>query len=202
MKISWTGKINDGYIQRHTWQMNEEFRSFTRKELAQQCRRVFGAANKRLNRLESSGLESPALRWANKTGGKFVIKGMDLKSLQKEYERAFTFLNSPTSTVSGAREYSKAIEQKFGHPLTAKQHERIFEAFRTVEKVSPAGVQAYGSEHLIQYLADEITAMDDVSYDVSEWWDDMLEKTLRDVDEQYEQRMEEFNQTFRDLFSM
>ena len=204
VSIKITGTADKSAIKRSRWQMDKDFRSWTRNELAKMCRSAFDAANKRINRLEASGLASPALHSVMQSGGKFYVRGANLKQLQHEYARCVNFLNMGTSSVTGARQYRKRLEEKFGHELTDAQHKKIFEAFRTVEKIMPAGVQAYGSDRLIQYLADEITSEDDsiLQGAGSQDWEAMIDKTVNKLEDEYEATMEEFYNSFRDMFSM
>lgn len=190
---------------RFKYQMAKDFRKFSRQELAKECRRYFDMANKRINRLESSKVLSPALHAVLNSGGKFYAKGADLKQLQHEYARCINFLNMGTSTVTTARQYERTIAEKLGgHKLSTDQKSLLFKAFRTIEKTSPAGVQAYGSDRLIQYLADEIDSEDEnIMKGVgSQDWDAMIEKVIADVSVEYEKRMDEFYNSFKDIFSI
>ena len=162
-------------------------------------------ANKRINRLESSKVLSPALHAVLNSGGKFYAKGADLKQLQHEYARCINFLNMGSSTVTTARQYERTIAEKLGgHKLSTDQKSLLFKAFRTIEKTSPAGVQAYGSDRLIQYLADEIDSEDEnIMKGVgSQDWDAMIEKVIADMSVEYEKRMDEFYNSFKDIFSI
>lgn len=186
-------------------QMAKDFRKFSRQELAKECRRYFDMANKRINRLESSKVLSPALHAVLNSGGKFYAKGADLKQLQHEYARCINFLNMGTSTVTTARQYERTIAEKLGgHKLSTDQKSLLFKAFRTIEKTSPAGVQAYGSDRLIQYLADEIDSEDEniMKGIGSQDWDAMIEKVIADMSVEYEKRMDEFYNSFKDIFSI
>ena len=190
---------------RFKYQMAKDFRKFSRQELAKECRRYFDMANKRINRLESSKVLSPALHAVLNSGGKFYAKGADLKQLQHEYARCINFLNMGTSTVTNARQYERTIAEKLGgHKLSTDQKSLLFKAFRTIEKTSPAGVQAYGSDRLIQYLADEIDSEDEnIMKGVgSQDWDAMIEKVIADMSVEYEKRMDEFYNSFKDIFSI
>lgn len=190
---------------RFKYQMARDFRKFSRQELAKECRRYFDMANKRINRLESSKVSSPALHAVLNSGGKFYAKGADLKQLQHEYARCINFLNMGTSTVTTARQYERTIEEKLGgHKLSTDQKSLLFKAFRTIEKTSPAGVQVYGSDRLIQYLADEIDSEDEnIMKGVgSQDWDAMIEKVIADMSVEYEKRMDEFYNSFKDIFSI
>ena len=190
---------------RFKYQMAKDFRKFSRQELAKECRRYFDMANKRINRLESSKVLSPALHAVLNSGGKFYAKGADLKQLQHEYARCINFLNMGTSTVTTARQYERTIAEKLGgHKLSTDQKSLLFKAFRTIEKTSPAGVQAYGSDRLIQYLADEIDSEDEniMKGLGSQDWDAMIEKVIADMSVEYEKRMDEFYNSFKDIFSI
>ena len=187
------------------YQMAKDFRSFSRNELAKECRRYFDMANKRIKRLEQSEAMSPALHAVIESGGKFYAKGADLRQLQHEYARCVNFLNMSTSTVGGAKRYERNLEAKLGgHKLTKDQKSLLFRAFRQIEKTSPAGVQAYGSDRLVQYLADEIdnedaNIMDGVG---SQDWEVMIEKVIKEVSTEYENVMDAFYNQFRDVFSL
>lgn len=191
------------------FQLAKEFRSMTRQELAKECRRYFDMANKRINRLEQSGVLSPALHAVNSSGGKFYAKGADLHQLQHEYARCINFLNMGTSTVTAARKYENNLAEKLGgHKLTDKQRRFLFTAFREIRKVSPAGIMNYGSDRLIQYLADEIDSEDEnIMQGVnSQDWDAMLEKVVNDAVEEVRKIgadiVRAFNERFRDIFSL
>lgn len=202
MKIEF--KASASKDDRFKYQMAKDFRKFTRQVLAKECRRYFDMANKRINRLESSKVLSPALHSVMNSGGKFYAKGADLKQLQHEYARCINFLNMNTSTVTNARIHERIIEEKLGKKLSQPQKSLLFKAYRTIEKTSPAGVQAYGSDKLIQYLADEIHSEDDnIMIGVgSQDWVLMIEKAISELNVAYEERMDEFYNSFKDIFSI
>lgn len=205
MPVTIEFKASESKDDRFKYQMAKDFRKFSRQELAKECRRYFDMANKRINRLESSKVLSPALHAVLNSGGKFYAKGADLKQLQHEYARCINFLNMGTSTVTTARQYERTIAEKLGgHKLSTDQKSLLFKAFRTIEKTSPAGVQAYGSDRLIQYLADEIDSEDEnIMKGVgSQDWDAMIEKVIADMSVEYEKRMDEFYNSFKDIFSI
>lgn len=205
MPVTIEFKASPSKDDRFKYQMAKDFRKFSRQELAKECRRYFDMANKRINRLESSKVLSPALHAVLNSGGKFYAKGADLKQLQHEYARCINFLNMGTSTVTTARQYERTIAEKLGgHKLSTDQKSLLFKAFRTIEKTSPAGVQAYGSDRLIQYLADEIDSEDEnIMKGVgSQDWDAMIEKVIADMSVEYEKRMDEFYNSFKDIFSI
>lgn len=186
------------------YQMAKEFRSFTRQQLARECNRLFSIANKRITRLQNSEVLSPALHAVVNSGGKFYAKGADLKQLQHEYARCVNFLNMNTSTVTGARQYEKTITEKLGgHKLSKDQKSLLFKAFRAIEKLSPSGVRIYGSDRLVQYLANEINSEDEniMSGVGSQDWEHMIEKVINELNSDYEKSMDEFYNSITDIFT-
>lgn len=86
-----------------------EFAQLSKTELRQAVSRLASAANKRLKRLTSSGVVSQALYDVTESGGKFTTKGKGLDELRAEFSRVRDFLESPSSTVKGAKEIEKNI---------------------------------------------------------------------------------------------
>ena len=94
-------------------------------EFRKEMRRVFQVANRRIQNIEQGGYYSPALASLGKSGvkgySKFSVKGFgntgaDWNTLLKEYTKAINFLNSPTSTATGAKEFEMQVKQKFNVP--------------------------------------------------------------------------------------
>lgn len=94
-------------------------------EFRKEIRRVFQIANRRIQNIEQGGYYSPALASLGKSGvkgySKFSVKGFgntgsDWNTLLKEYTKAINFLNSPTSTATGAKEFELQVKQKFNVP--------------------------------------------------------------------------------------
>ena len=94
-------------------------------EMRKEMRRVFQVANRRIQNIEQGGYYSPALASLGKSGvkgySKFSVKGFgntgsDWKTLLKENTKAINFLNSPTSTATGAKEFELQVKQKFNVP--------------------------------------------------------------------------------------
>ena len=94
-------------------------------DFRKEIRRVFQVANRRIQNIEQGGYYSPALASLGKSGvkgySKFSVKGFgntgsDWNTLLKEYTKAINFLNSPTSTATGAKEFELQVKQKFNVP--------------------------------------------------------------------------------------
>lgn len=78
--------------------------------------RLASVANKRIERLKKSGLEStPAYERFMKDGGdKFGVKGKTYNEVQSEVARLNRFLNAQTSTIKGANKVLKEIADNTG----------------------------------------------------------------------------------------
>lgn len=80
--------------------------------------KVLQQANRRIQNIENAGLASPAVKAVYSERGKknytyFSTSGLnplnpnDWEVIKYEYGRAMSFLNNPTSTATGARQYIK-----------------------------------------------------------------------------------------------
>ncbi len=88
-------------------------------ELKKEIQKTLQQANRRIQNIENSKLASPALkavyaeRGTNKGYSVFSVSGLnpnntsDWELMKYEYGRALSFLNNPTSTATGARQYIK-----------------------------------------------------------------------------------------------
>ena len=95
------------------------------KEIRKEIKRVFQVANRRVQNIEKGGYFSPAVASLGKGGvkgySKFSVKGFgntgdEWKALVKEYSKAVAFLNQPTSTATGAKEFELQVKKKVGVP--------------------------------------------------------------------------------------
>lgn len=90
-------------------------------EMRKEIRRVFQQANRRIQNIEKAGVFSPAVAALGKGDiqgySKFSAKGFgnvgsDWQSLKKEYAKAVSFLNQPTSLASGARQFEAQVKKE------------------------------------------------------------------------------------------
>lgn len=96
------------------------------KELRELSMRLNSAANKRLRRLEKSGMDewSPAYQHIKRSGGDFSVKGKDTKvAIKNEIQRASDFLRSQTSTDKGSKEYRENVSDIFRSKGNKKKKE-------------------------------------------------------------------------------
>lgn len=83
-------------------------------ETKQEIARVFQMANRRIQNIEASGQLSPAVQALNKGDikgfTKFSMRG-DWNTLKIEYGKAISFLQQPTSTAQGVRQYGQNLQR-------------------------------------------------------------------------------------------
>lgn len=86
------------------------------KKFRQEASRLSAMANKRLARLEKSGMtDSPAYKkWLDEGGEKFGVRGKDFNQVQQEVARLRKFLNSQTSTIRGVNKTLKDMAKNTG----------------------------------------------------------------------------------------
>jgi len=129
MKQKYTGRVI-GYIKKP---LNTDIMKSLEGDFAKrsEVRRVFQQANRRIQNLRKAEVYSPALEALGVKGDKFAVfgvRGKDWQTIKKEYARAVSFLNSPTSTASGAREYNENIRQRYG--LSKESFKEVSDSFR------------------------------------------------------------------------
>lgn len=118
-----------------------EGNSSMRKEI----RRVFQMANRRIENIEKSGAFSPAVAALGKGDvkgySKFSIKGFgntgsSWQALKKEYAKCIAFLNQPTSTASGAKDFENQVKRQMNidDDLWQGLRDEIMGGYNTVEQ--------------------------------------------------------------------
>ena len=160
----------------------------TRKEMYKDAKKAIDAANKRIKRLEASGLFSPALESVKKHGGKFSTKGLNRNQLLREYAKAVEFMNMKTSTITGAKIYEKQIAMKLSNKaksLTIDQKKTLFKAVRRTMEANPTLSDLYGSDRLIRFVADEVA-------DNNEDLDSLLKSSFTELDRNYKKFVKGF----------
>lgn len=139
-----------------------------RSELAAIATPLFSTVNKRIKRLIDSDTVSPALEGLIRKRGvnpRFSARGKDLASLQREYAEALAWYNLNTSTVTGARQFTKKLQAKIGERVKDKEYVKsVFDLMHSVAERIPVmlagnmiGTQDILNNIVEQYTADEIT---------------------------------------------
>lgn len=118
----------------------KQLQSFKRAELAKVITRLSSAANKRIKRLQKSGVPSSALRTIQNSG-KFTVAGKNKQQLMEEYKRVKSFLGAETSTVTGAKKVrANVIEgaRRKGVEISEQDYDKFFRLYEELKRVDPS----------------------------------------------------------------
>lgn len=155
-----------------------ESRGYLRKEIA----RVFQQANRRIQNVEKTGFVSPAVVALNKGDikgfAKFSMKH-DWNDLKIEYSKAVSFLQQPTSTASGTREYSNHLKKSYD--LNDKEFKLMQD--KLMGKIASVSDEKFLEQYLMQYK-DFTGELEQESRDVSDQIEDdavRIENALDDA---------------------
>lgn len=158
-----------------------ESRGYLRTEIA----RVFQQANRRIQNVEKTGLVSPAVVALNKGDikgfAKFSMKH-DWNDLKIEYSKAVSFLQQPTSTASGTREYSNHLKKSYD--LNDKEFKLMQD--KLMGKIASVSDERFLEQYLMQYK-DFTGELEQESRDVSDQIEDdavRIENALDDAIDQ------------------
>lgn len=117
--------------------------------------RVLQQANRRIQNIEKAGLASPAVKAVYSERGKknytyFSTSGLnplnanDWEVIKYEYGRAMSFLNNPTSTATGARQYIKYQARELNNiPFES--------ANKIVDLATEPTIDEYGNVNIFSY---------------------------------------------------
>ena len=94
-------------------------------DLKKQMMKIFQKANRRIQNVKNAGLSSPAVQqlisergersYTYFSGAKLNPRNpIDWEQLKYEYSRAISFLNNPTSSARGARQYINYYKNELG----------------------------------------------------------------------------------------
>ena len=154
-------------------------------ELRKEISRVFQQANRRIQNVEKTGIVSPAVVALNKGNikgfAKFSMKH-DWNDLKIEYAKAVSFLQQPTSTASGTREYAEHLKKTYN--LTDKEFSIMQN--NLVGKIASVSDQKFLEQYLMQYK-DFTGELEQESRDVSDQIEDdavRIENALDDAIDQ------------------
>ena len=118
-----------------------DFIGLTPKKLAQYVSSLRSTARKRASRLERKGQSTPALRGLKNGGGLPAIKGMNEQELKREFVRYKSFLESPTSTISGFNKYRDDIIDSLrsrGVDIDNKMFDDFWENYERLKEIDPS----------------------------------------------------------------
>ena len=123
-------------------------------ELKKQMNKIFQRANRRIQNIQKAGLASPAVKAVIAERGKkdytyFSSRGLnptnttDWDLLRYEYGRALAFLNNPTSSATGARQYIRYQANRLNIPFES--------ANKIVDIATDPTIDEYGNVNIFSY---------------------------------------------------
>lgn len=162
----------------------------SRPEYRQEIARVFQMANRRIQNIERGGLLSPAVAALNKGDIKGFTKFSMRSSwndLKIEYGRAISFLQQPTSTAAGTRQYNTHLQKTYD--LTPDEFNLM--ARNLQGKLSSLSDRDFVEKYLMRYkdftgeleasAADVSTQIEDEAKQVADVLDAEIEKAAMEA---------------------
>lgn len=173
-------------------------------ELRKEIARVFQQANRRIQNVENSGIVSPAVVALNKGDikgfTKFSMKH-DWDELKIEYSKAISFLQQPTSTASGTKEYARHLKKTYN--LT--DNEFSIMQNNLFGKIASVSDQKFLEQYLMQYK-DFTGELEQESKDVSDQIEsdaikiaDSVQRNIDNAGEMVESAVQKILDSFKDF---
>ena len=173
-------------------------------ELKKEIARVFQQANRRIQNVENSGIVSPAVVALNKGDikgfTKFSMKH-DWNELKIEYSKAISFLQQPTSTASGAKEYARHLKKTYN--LT--DNEFSIMQNNLMGKIASVSDQKFLEQYLMQNK-DFTGELEQESKDVSDQIEsdaikiaDSVQRNIDNAGEMVESAVQKILDSFKDF---
>ena len=135
-------------------------------ELRKEIARVFQQANRRIQNVENSGIVSPAVVALNKGDikgfTKFSMKH-DWDELKIEYAKAVAFLQQPTSSATGTKEYAQHLKRTY----RLNDDEFSLMQNKLMGKIASVSDEKFLEQYLMQYK-DFTGELEQESKDVSD----------------------------------
>ena len=157
-------------------------------EVRAEISRVFQQANRRIQNIESKGLISPAVQALNKSDIKGFTKfsmRQDFNSLKVEYAKAVAFLQQPTSTAMGTRDYNRYLMNSYG--LTEDEFNLMEKKLN--DKLTSVSDSEFVERYLMRYK-DFTGELEQSASDISTQIESDAESLARALDNSIEQTAE------------
>lgn len=172
--------------------------SNARSVLAKQVSKMAQILNKRLERLEQSGLTgTSAFRaWESQGRPHYGVRGLNFQQLQSEYWKIKQIMDNQTSTVRGAKVYIKKTADALGFDVTAhadiqEQQQNISNYFSLMHKVEEYfnTLEGYGynigSPQIQNMISDYIKTNKPILSDITQY-NDALESIIDNINSKYD----------------
>lgn len=157
-------------------------------EVRAEISKVFQQANRRIQNIESKGLISPAVQALNKSGIKGFTKfsmRQDFNSLKVEYAKAVAFLQQPTSTATGTRDYNRYLMNSYD--LTEDEFNLMEKKLN--DKLTSVSDSEFVERYLMRYK-DFTGELEQSASDISTQIESDAESLARALDNSIEQTAE------------
>lgn len=157
-------------------------------DLKKAINKTLQQANRRIQNIDRANLASPAVKAVIAERGKkdytyFSIANLDASNpidweqMKYEYGRAMSFLNNPTSTATGARQYIRYQARELNNiPFESANKIVDLATSPTIDEYGNVNIFSYGSI-LDKYKSDVQQIGDDMKKNAKEYADE-LEQTL------------------------
>lgn len=166
-------------------------------EMKKEIARVFQMANRRIQNIEASGLLSPAVQALNKGDikgfTKFSLRG-DWNTLKIEYGKAISFLQQPTSTAQGARQYGRHLQRVYN--LTPDEYNLMARSLQG--KLNSISDSDFVERYLLRYK-DFTGEMEQSASDISTQLESEAESISHAIDEEIERASNEVTDAVEDM---
>lgn len=172
--------------------------------LRKQISLVFQRANRRIQNIEKNGVVSPAVVALNKGDvkgySKFSMKH-SWNDLKIEYSKAIAFLQQPTSTATGTKEYAKHLKKTY--KLTDNEFSLMQN--KLIGKIASVSDEKFLEQYLMQYK-DFTGELEQESRDVSDQIEsdavkiaDNLQNSIDNVGEVVEDTVQRILDSFKNF---
>ena len=179
------------------------------KEASKRLNKLISKANHRLDRMNKSGWNSPAMEMAKKTGGRFHnSRSMSYKEMQKENKRVQNFLNSKTSTKTGTRNSvnkllkATGLDKKFKtkdvmkDKRTLDKYFKVYNKMREYDMVNGVGRSYQASMNAVTSVFEGVTG-GSLTVIGTESVDDLLDAVEKTIEEPNSYKLSPDEDSFR-----
>ena len=162
------------------------------KEYRNEIRRVFQMANRRIQNIERKEMLSPAVMALNKGDikgfTKFSMKH-SWEDLKIEYAKAVSFLQQPTSTATGTKEYQDHLKQVYD--LSDDEFDLMED--NLMGKIASVSDEHFLEQYLMQYK-DFTGELEAEAQDVSDQIESEAERLAQALDNEIESEVSSVQQ--------
>ena len=166
-------------------------------EFRKEITRVFQMANRRIQNIEASGQLSPAVQALNKGDvkgfAKFSMRG-DWNTLKIEYGKAISFLQQPTSTAQGTKQYGQHLQRVY--KLTPEEYALM--ASDLLGKLNSISDSDFVERYLMRYK-DFTGEMEQSASDISTQIESEAKSISHAIDDEIERAANEVADAIKDL---